>query len=104
MKKAATIVALLSIIVVCAFVIHRNTVAEVDDGYVSARERAIIKKFDKDGDGRLSEEEQRAADAAVKTAEDRKREFIRKYDKDGDGRLSEEEGQAARAAMGRDGR
>jgi Ca2+-binding EF-hand superfamily protein len=59
----------------------------------------LIKKFDKDGDGQLSEEERKAAREAM---EARRGEFQKKmleqFDKDGDGKLSEEERKAAREA------
>ena len=48
----------------------------------------IIEKFDKDGDGKLSDEER---------AEIRK-EMMAKFDKDGDGKLSPEERKAAMEA------
>jgi Ca2+-binding EF-hand superfamily protein len=48
----------------------------------------IIEKFDKDGDGKLSEDER---------AEIRK-EMMAKFDKDGDGKLGPEERKAAMAA------
>ncbi|MEP2776232.1 MAG: EF-hand domain-containing protein [Luteolibacter sp.] len=78
---------------------------------------AIIAKFDKDGDGKLNEEEREAlkahheqmkakilaefdADKDGKLSEDEraamKAAVIAKYDADGDGKLSEEERKAAR--------
>jgi Ca2+-binding EF-hand superfamily protein len=49
----------------------------------------IIRKYDKDGDGQLSEEERAAA---IKDFQDeQQQEMLKKYDKDGDGKLSEEE-------------
>ena len=62
---------------------------------ISAEKKAeLLKKFDKDGDGKLSEEEREAAKAA------RKAMILEKFDKDGDGELNEEERKAARAEMG----
>ena len=58
--------------------------------------KEILEKFDKNGDGKLDEDERKAAMAA------RKAEFIKKYDKDGDGELSEEE--RKEAMKGRRGR
>jgi hypothetical protein len=52
----------------------------------------IIKKFDKDGDGKLSDEEKAAAKAAWE------KEMLEKYDKDKDGKLSDEEKEAMKAA------
>jgi hypothetical protein len=59
----------------------------------------ILKQFDKDGDGKLSEDER----AAMRTAgEARKAEFekkmLEKFDTDKDGKLSDEEKAAAKAA------
>ncbi len=48
----------------------------------------VLKKFDKDGDGKLSPEEAKAAREA------RQAEMLKKYDKDGDGTLSDEEKKA----------
>jgi hypothetical protein len=50
----------------------------------------IVKKFDKDGDGKLSEEEREAAKESLK------KEMLTKFDKDGDGELSDEEREAAK--------
>lgn len=47
-----------------------------------------IEKFDKDGDGKLSTEERKAAGEA------RKAKFLKKFDKDGDGKISAEEKKA----------
>ena len=56
----------------------------------------ILKKFDKDGDGKLSQEERQAMREDRKAEiEARHADMIKKFDKDGDGKLSDEE----RAAM-----
>ena len=47
----------------------------------------MIKKFDKDGDGKLSEEERAAVREEMKG---RKGELLAKFDKDGDGELNDE--------------
>ena len=66
----------------------------------------VIAKFDKDGDGKLNEEERKAAREAAgdrpdgAKMEEHKKEAIAKFDKDGDGKLNEEERKAAREAMG----
>jgi Ca2+-binding EF-hand superfamily protein len=54
---------------------------------------ATIKKYDKDGDGKLTGEERSAAWGA--RAEERRQEFMKQYDKNGDGKFDEKE----RAAM-----
>tara|TARA_R110000751_G_scaffold4114_1_gene19274 strand:- start:1175 stop:1624 length:450 start_codon:yes stop_codon:yes gene_type:complete len=53
--------------------------------------KQLIEKFDKDGDGKISAEERKAAGAA------RKAEFLKKFDKDGDGKISAEEKKAIAA-------
>lgn len=59
----------------------------------------ILEKFDKDGDGKLNEEERAAAKAArEEMMEARKKEMLEKFDKDGDGKLNEEERAAAQEA------
>ena len=59
-----------------------------------------MKKFDKDGDGKLNEEERAEA---RKTMEARRQEALKKFDKDGDGKLNEEERKAAIAARPKPG-
>jgi len=56
-------------------------------GKGAAREE-ILKKFDKDGDGKLNDEEKAAAKAAKAEME---KQMLEKYDKDKDGKLSDEE-------------
>jgi hypothetical protein len=53
---------------------------------------AVLKEFDKDGDGKLSEDERTAMREAMKAKmEERKKEMLAKYDADGDGTLSDDE-------------
>ena len=52
----------------------------------------ILKKFDKDGDGKLSQDEVKAMHEA------RQAEILKKFDKDGDGKLSDDERDAMQAA------
>ncbi len=129
MNKKAAVSGLVVIIAVCVVVIYQTSFARVDDGYVSQRERSIIKKFDQDGDGRLDKQEQRTANEAIKTAGQRekdawlkrmdtngdgkvskeeeaaaaalKQQYIKKFDKNSDGKLSTEEREAARKSAGR---
>ena len=57
----------------------------------------MMQKFDKDGDGKLNEEERAAAKEAMKGREEAyRKEMLEKFDKDGDGKLSEEEHEAAK--------
>ena len=59
----------------------------------------MLKKFDKDGDGKLSPEERQAMREARKAEfEARHAEMLKKFDTDGDGQLSETERQAMREA------
>ncbi|MEO7100549.1 MAG: EF-hand domain-containing protein [Luteolibacter sp.] len=60
----------------------------------------ILKKFDKDGDGKLSEEEFKAMQDERKAENEKRRaEMLKKYDKDGDGKLSDEERATMKAEM-----
>jgi len=67
-----------------------------------SREDAL-KRFDKDGDGKLSDEEKLAAREGFKEkhpqAAERFAEMKQRFDKNGDGKLSEEEREAAKAWM-----
>ncbi len=74
----------------------------------AARKEAMLKKFDKDGDGKLSEEERAAMRAEIQKRRgeggkgpnpERRAEMMKKFDKDGDGKLSEEERAAMRTEM-----
>jgi hypothetical protein len=57
----------------------------------------ILAKYDKDGDGKLSEEERKPLQEERRAeAEKRRAENLKKYDKDGDGKLSQEETKAMR--------
>ena len=56
----------------------------------------IIEKFDTDGDGKLNDEERKAARAAHREImEKRRAEMLAKYDTDKDGKLSADERKAA---------
>lgn len=57
---------------------------------------AMLKQFDKDGDGKLNEEEKTALKAAMA---ERKAATIKKYDTDGNGELSKEEKAAGMKAF-----
>ena len=59
-----------------------------------AKKKAMMAKYDADGDGELSETERKAAHEA------RRAEVLAKFDADGDGELNEAERKAARAEMG----
>lgn len=55
---------------------------------------AVLKEFDKDGDGKLSDEEKAAWKAAQKAE---KKALLEKYDTDKDGKLSDDEKAAMKA-------
>jgi hypothetical protein len=55
----------------------------------------MLKEFDKDGDGKLSEEERKAMREAMK---ERHKDKFKEFDKDGDGKLSEAEREAMKEA------
>jgi hypothetical protein len=76
---------------------------------------AMLKKFDKDCDGKLSDEEKAAAMKERGAGRPGGKgpagrgpggfaELMKKFDKDGDGKLSDDEKAAARAAMPKGGR
>ena len=59
----------------------------------------MIKQFDKDGDGQLSEEERKAMRETLQSRmQERRKEMLEKFDADKDGELSEEERSKAQAA------
>lgn len=61
----------------------------------------VIKKFDKDGDGKLNEDEQKEARKSMQEEfAKRREEMTKKFDKDGDGKLNDEEREAARKEFG----
>jgi len=66
-------------------------------GGMAGRREAFMAKWDKDGDGKLSDAEREAM------RESFRKERIKRYDKDGDGELSDEERQAMRRGRGRGG-
>jgi Ca2+-binding EF-hand superfamily protein len=59
-----------------------------------------MKKFDKDGDGELNQEEKAEA---RKVMQARRKEMIEAFDKDGDGKLNDEERKAAMEARPKPG-
>jgi Ca2+-binding EF-hand superfamily protein len=60
----------------------------------------VLKEFDKDGDGKLSEEEAKAARQARQAkAEEARKKMLEKYDADKDGKLSDEERKTMRTEL-----
>lgn len=71
---------------------------------VPSRWAKVLQRFDKDGDGKLNDEERKAAREEFQKREGRRADelrarIIQRFDKDGDGKLNEEERAAAEAAM-----
>jgi Ca2+-binding EF-hand superfamily protein len=60
-------------------------------GMTPEKKAAILKEFDKNGDGELCEAEKKAMMQARKQKMD---ELVKQFDKDGDGKLNEEEKKA----------
>lgn len=73
------------------------------------RKAEMLKKFDKDGDGKLSDTEKKTLRAEMQSRQggkdrrqwtpEQRAEMLKKFDKDGDGKLSDDERNAAREAM-----
>ncbi|MEK7949326.1 EF-hand domain-containing protein [Luteolibacter soli] len=60
----------------------------------------VVKEFDKDGDGKLSDDEAKAAREAMQARRaEAEKKRLEKYDTDKDGKLSEEETKAMRADL-----
>ena len=77
------------------------TLAEDNErpGRPGSDRRELLKRFDKNGDGRLDEEERAAARRQRgKKGKGRFAEVLKRFDKDGDGKLNDEERAQARRA------
>ncbi len=91
-KQKLTLVGLSLIIVLGFGITYKNLAPVADDGYRSARERALIKRYDTNGDGQLDAQEK----AVIKQeAEAEKKLWLERLDLDRDGEISAEEKQAA---------
>ena len=104
----------LNVICVIAICVASHVQAEEKDQR-GDRKAAALKEFDKDGDGKLNEQERNAARAAIakrrgqnaggkgkgQPARGRinKEELLKKFDKDGDGQLNAQERTAVREYM-----
>lgn len=89
--KSTPLFALAAMIATCSFASAQDTPKKGPKGPPPE----MVKEFDKDGDGKLSDEEK----SAMKTAMDaKKKAILEKYDADKDGKLSPEERAAAVAA------
>jgi len=72
------------------------TEAKPEAGKMKRNREELIKRFDKNGDGKLDEDEKAAAHKAMRKeggggGNDRYKELLRRFDKNGDGRLDDAE-------------
>jgi Ca2+-binding EF-hand superfamily protein len=73
-----------------------------DDERKAMRDAFVLRRYDKDGDGKLNDEEKAAAEKGRKEMEKRREEYakrVKEFDKDGDGELSREERRAMYEAI-----
>ena len=88
----------LSLVIVLGFgITYKNLAPVTDDGYRSARERAMLKRYDANGDGELDAQER---EQFKKEVEAEKKVWLERYDLDGDGEISSEEKKAAEVKLG----
>jgi len=93
MMKATTLITLGALIGTCGFAVAQEAKPKRPDRPQREIPADVLKKFDKDGDGKLSPDE------AKTMRETRQAENLKKYDKDGDGKLSDEERKIRQADM-----
>lgn len=91
-----------SILIITAVASCIPFLAQAEEGDKPERKRdrsgmreEMLKKFDKDGDGKLNDEEKKAMQ---EEREKRHKEMLEKYDTDKDGKISKEEREAAMKA------
>lgn len=104
MKPAFLTISLLSATIIAA----RSLAAPADAPADEARRQELLKKHDKNGDGKLDDAERAAAEKAREQFQGQRppgprgarfrEEMIKRFDKDGDGVLNDEERAAAQAA------
>lgn len=93
-----------STLIIIAAAIGLSGAAHAQNGKGERGERKlppeILEKFDKNGDGKLDEEERKAArEAMAEMRANREKEMLAKYDKNGDGKLDGEERKIMRENM-----
>jgi Ca2+-binding EF-hand superfamily protein len=87
----------LSLVIVLGFgITYKNLAPVTDDGYRSARERAMLKRYDANGDGELDAQER---EQFKKEVEAEQKVWLERYDLDGDGEISSEEKKAAKVKL-----
>ena len=87
----------LSLVIVLGFgITYKNLAPVADDGYRSARERAMLKRYDANGDGELDAQER---EQFKKEVEAEQKVWLERYDLDGDGEISSEEKKAAKVKL-----
>lgn len=94
--------ALLSVPAVAEDEMKDGTDAGQQPAKMEKRHQELVRRFDKDGDGKLSEDEKAAARAEMRTEngprKENRKKLLKRFDKDGDGKLSEEEKAEAKKA------
>ena len=87
----------LSLVILLGFgITYKNLAPVADDGYRSARERAMLKRYDANGDGELDAQER---EQFKKEVEAEQKVWLERYDLDGDGEISSEEKKAAKVKL-----
>lgn len=106
MKTTKTLLTTMAAAIACSMTAY----AEGDGNKPKRADRArkgppkeIIEKFDKDGDGKLNDEERAAAKAEMKKRRAAaKAKMLERFDTDKDGKLSDEEKTAMKAAIAKE--
>jgi Ca2+-binding EF-hand superfamily protein len=105
MKKTTTLAAMAALFGSCAFVAAQEASEAPAAGGDKGAERGerwdramvpeLLKEFDKDGDGKLGDDERTALREAMKTRGEAR--MLKEFDTDGDGKISDAEREAAKA-------
>ena len=95
-KQTLTLFGLRLVIILGFGITYKNLAPVADDGYRSARERAMLKRYDAIGDGELDAQEK---EQFKKEAEAEKKVWLERYDLDGDGEISADEKKASKVKL-----
>ena len=87
-KQALTLFGLSLAIVLGFGITYKNLAPVADDGYRSAGERAILKRYDANGDGELDAQER---EQFKKEVQEQEKFWLDHFDLDGDGKVTDEE-------------